>query len=330
MAERVHPRPKIYPPPEFPPRKPARFTRMPPAVFPAILGLFGLGLALRRGLAVTGLPGGLAELVLGAVAAVWAFAVFAYGAKLARRPAVLWDDLKVLPGRMGLAAATMGGMALAAALAPFATGAAQGVLGVALLAHLVLAVLTLAVLRALPPEGRVVNPGWHLSFVGFILGGVAAPVVGWPLLSAVLFWACGAVAVVIWGLSAVQFARRIPPAPLRPLLAVHLAPASLLATVGALAGVPVLPWVAAGLGGVFLLALVLSARWVLEAGFSAMWAAFTFPLAAFASALFVLGWEVAGMIVLVAALGVVPVIAWRVMALWGSGQLAARTNAAEA
>lgn len=330
MADRAQPRPKIYPPPQFPPGKAARFARMPPAVFPAILGLFGLGLALRRGLEAAGLPGGAGEAVLGAVAGLWAFAVFAYGAKMARRGSVILDDLKVLPGRMGLAAATMGGMALAAALAPFAPGAARAVLAGALLAHLGLALLTIRILRALPPEGRGVNPGWHLSFVGFIVGGLAAPGVGWPLLAVVLFWGCGAVAVVIWVLSAAQFARRIPPAPLRPLLAVHLAPASLLATVGALAGVPVLPWVAVGLGGVVLLALVMSARWVLEAGFSAMWAAFTFPLAAYASALFVTGFEVAGMAVLVVALAVVPVIAWRVLTLWGSGQLAARTNAAEA
>ena len=43
-------RPRMYPAPEFPPRKPALFARTPPAVFPVLLGLLGLGLALRRGL----------------------------------------------------------------------------------------------------------------------------------------------------------------------------------------------------------------------------------------------------------------------------------------
>ena len=132
------------------------------------------------------------------------------------------------------------------------------------------------------------------------------------------------------GASAVQLLRRIPPAPLRPLLAIHLAPASLLATVGAGVGVPVLPMVALALGAVILSALVISARWVLEAGFTAMWGALTFPLVAYASALFALGFDLAGMGVLVVALGVVPVIAWRVITMWGSGQLAAKTNAAEA
>jgi tellurite resistance protein len=329
MAERVQVRPKIYPPPEFPPRRPARFARTPPAVFPVILGLSGLGLALRRGLDAAGLPLGLADLLLGAVALLWGYAVFAYGAKMARRVSVVLDDLKVLPGRMGLAAMTMGGMALAAALAPFAVGLAQAVLVVALLGHLVLAGLTVLVLTRLPSEAQVVNPGWHLSFVGFIVGGIAAPWVDWPELAMVLVWATGAVALVIWGASVVQLMRRIPPAPLRPLLAIHLAPASLLATVGAGVGIPVLPMLALALATVILLALVISGRWVLEAGFSAMWGALTFPLVAYASALFALGFDLAGMAMLVVALGVVPMIAWRVITLWGSGQLAAKTNAAE-
>ena len=47
-------RPPIFPPPQFPPLKLRAFQRMPPAVFPAIMGLFGLGLALRRGAEVIG------------------------------------------------------------------------------------------------------------------------------------------------------------------------------------------------------------------------------------------------------------------------------------
>lgn len=330
MAERVQVRPKMFPPPEFPPRQPKRFARTPPAVFPVVLGLFGLGLALRRGLEAAGVPVGLADLVLGAVAMLWSFALFAYLTKVARRPSVVLDEMKVLPGRTGLAAMTMGGMALAAALAPFAVGLAQAVLVLALGAHLLLAGMTIAVLARMPAEARGVNPGWHLNFVGFIVGGLAAPLVGWPDLALALIWLTGPIAVAIWVVSAVQLLRRVPPAPLRPMLAIHLAPASLLATVGATVGLPVVPMVAVGLGAVILLGLVVSGRWVLEAGFSAMWGALTFPLAAFASALFATGIDLAGMGVLVVALAVVPVIGWRVLSLWGSGQLAAKTNAAEA
>ncbi len=59
-------RPKRYPAPEFPPRRIARFTRMPPAVFPVVLGLLGMGLAARRLLVGTALEG-LVEAVLGAI-----------------------------------------------------------------------------------------------------------------------------------------------------------------------------------------------------------------------------------------------------------------------
>lgn len=329
MAERAHPRPKIYPPPQFPPHRPGRFDRVPPAVFPAILGLFGLGLALRRGLDAAGLPIGLADLLLGAVAVLWSYAVFAYGRKMAKRPSVVLDDLKTLPGRTGLAAATVGGMALAASLAPFSVPLAKGLLVAALVGHGMVMLATVRVLMALPPEGRDVNPGWHLTFVGFIVGGLAAPLVGWPWLALVLIWGTGLVAAVIWGLSLRQLIRRIPPAPLRPLLAIHLAPMSFFSTISALLGMTGLAQVTLVLAAGIFLALLAAGRWITVAGFSAMWAAFTFPLSAFAGALFASGWDLAGMGVLVAALGIVPPIAYRVITLWGSGRLAAVTNAAE-
>lgn len=330
MADRADPRPKRYPPPEFPPRRPARFARTPPAVFPVILGLLGLGLLLRRGLEAAGLPVGLAEAVLGAVSLLWAFAVFAYLAKMARRVSVVMEDLRVLPGRAGLAAGSMGAMALAAVLAPYGTGLAQGVLLVGLAVHLMLMLAVLRVFAGMPQEARGVTPAFHLTFVGFIVGGLAAPAVGWEGLGLWLLWLTVPAAVAIWGISAVQLVRRIPPAPLRPLLAIHLAPASLFALVSAGLGMPGAALVFAGLGGVILLGLIGASRWIGESGFSALWGSFTFPLVAFASALFAVGFELGGMVLMIVALGVVPWIAWRVITLWGSGRLAAVTNAAEA
>ena len=49
----VEPRPKRYPPPEFPPRRQALFARTPPAIFPPILGFLALALAVRLALADT-------------------------------------------------------------------------------------------------------------------------------------------------------------------------------------------------------------------------------------------------------------------------------------
>lgn len=221
---------------------------------------------------------------------------------------------------------------MAAVLAPFSPALAVAVLWLALLVHLALALRLILVLRRAPPEARVVNPTWHLSFVGFIVGGVGAGALGMEWLATLLLVVTIPVAVAIWGLSALEFTRRTPPAPLRPLLAIHLAPASLFATVAALSGHPDTATLFAALASILLIALVVSARWLLAGGVTPMWGALTFPLAASASALIVQGgvWQMAGIVVLAFALGAIPAIAWAVLKLWPGGQLAARTNAATA
>ena len=325
-------RPKMYPPPEFPPRRSAAFARTPPAIFPVLLGLLGLVLALRLALGRLGLPQAPADLLAGLVVPLWAFGVFAYGVKLARRPGVVVEDLKVMPARAGLAAATAGGMAVAAVLAPFAPGVATGVLFAALALHGAVALLVVRVLAAMPPEAREVNPGWHLVFVGFIVAGPAAVALGMEGLARGLLYATMPVAVAIWAVSLWQLAHRVPPAPLRPMLAIHLAPASLFATVSALLLMPMLAGGFAALAFGILLALLLRLSWIAGAGFSPLWAAFTFPLAAVATALMLAGergfWP--GLAVLAAALVAVPWIAWRVLSLWPGGRLAGKTGAAEA
>ncbi len=325
-------RPKAFPPPEFPPRKVPLFARTPPAVFPVILGALGLVLALRRGMEALGLSQGPVDLLAGLVVPLWVFAALAYGVKLARRPGVIWEEMKVLPGRAGLAAGTAGGLAVAAVVVPYAPEVARVVLFGGLVLHGILALVVVRALVGLPPEGRGVTPAFHLSFVGFIIGGLAAAPLGYEALARGLLWATVPVAGLIWGASLVHLLRRVPPAPLRPWLASHLAPAALFSTVAGLVGFEGLSVGFAVLGVGILLALVVAGRWVIEAGFSPMCGAFTFPLAAFASALIRLDgvflW--AGVAVLVAAIGVVPVMLWRVMKMWPGGKLAAKTNAAEA
>jgi tellurite resistance protein len=72
-----------------------------------------------------------------------------------------------------------------------------------------------------------------------------------------------------------------------------------------------------------------------EGGFSGFWGAFTFPVAAFAGALMMVGddhgWRAlvaAGGLVLGAATLAIPVIAVRVLKLWATGALAVKSNAA--
>jgi len=327
------PRPKRFPPPKFPPRRTAAFARTPPAIFPPILGLLGLAIALRLASGQMALDPGPAELLAGVAVALWLFAAFAYGVKVVRRPRVVVEDLRVLPGRSGLAALSMGGMAAATLIAPHAGALTQGLIVLSLLVHGVLAVLLLRRLLArMPAEGRQVNPTLHLNFVGFIVAGPAAVAVGWSGLATVLFWVTLPVAVAIWGLSARQFANSVPPPPLRPLLAIHVAPAALLASVAALLGMVGLSTVLGIAGLALALVLAVSVRWLLAAGITPMWGALTFPLAALGAALILVGgvWEMAGIGLTALALGAIPAILWWVLKRWPEGRLAAVTNAAEA
>ncbi|MEF3047683.1 SLAC1 family transporter [Pseudotabrizicola sp. L79] len=323
-------RPKAFPPPEFPPRKLPLFARMPPAVFPSVLGLLGLVLALKRVTAAAGLPVGLADMAMGLAAGLWLFCAVAYGIKLARRPAVVAEDLRILPGRAGLAAASVGGFAFCAVLGFFSPDLARPALVLAFGLHIALVVLTIRALIAAPPEGRDVTPAWHLSFVGFIVGALAAIPLGWADLAQVILYGTMAMATGIWAYSLWQLTRRVPPAPLRPLLAIHLAPASLFASVAGLLGLTQLAQAMVILGLAILLALIAAGKWITSAGFSPLWGAFTFPLAAYASALLINGWVMAGGIVTVVALGANLWIAIKVIQMWPKGTLAAKTNAATA
>lgn len=325
-------RPKAFPPPEFPPRRPKLFARMPPAVFPSVLGLLGLGIALRRAFAGFALAGGVVELVLGLLLGLWGFAIAGLLVKVARRPAVVAEELKTLPGQAGYAAASMSTMVAAAIVLPYAPGLAVALVWSALAVHLAVAVVLIRGLVSLPAEARLVTPVWHLSFVGFIVAAVPAAQLGMVGLAQAILWATLPVAGAIWAMSIWQLVKRVPPAPLRPLLAIHLSPAALFVTVAVLLGQQALAQVFAGIGLAILAVLLVNARWITEAGFSPFWGAMTFPLAAYASGLLLLGGvaEGAGLLVLLGALAFVPMVAWRVISMWPAGKLAAKTGAIEA
>ena len=320
-------------PPPLPPRPKGLWRDTPPAIFPPIMGVMGLALGWREATARLGAPAGIGDLILGAGAMLLLFCLVAWLAKPLRRPAVIPEDLRVLPGRAGLAAMVLSVTLLAAALVPLAPGLALGLLGVAVAAHLALTWLVIRALLTGPEEGRVVTPVFHLVFVGPILWALTTIPLG--LGGGAILWAMIPVAFTIWGVSAVQLLRRIPPAPLRPLLAIHLAPASLFAIVASRLDLPMVALPAVILAGVILLALLVSARWLTEAGFSPLWGAFTFPLAAFATALLSVSdgaglVGVMGGVALVAATLAIPPIAFKVLQAWAKGSLAARTNAAVA
>ena len=321
------------PPPLRPsPPPPGRWRRTPPAVFTPILGLLGLGLAWRGTHQAWSVA--LGDLILGVGAMLFAFALVAWLAKPLRRPGVVIDEMAVLPGRAGMAAMTLSALVLAAALVPHAPRMALAVSVLAVLAHAGLAALHLRLILTGPVEARTPTPVWHLAFVGFIIAALSWGPLGVPGAATVMAVTVP-VAVAIWAVSLWQLIRRIPPAPLRPLLAIHLAPASLFASVAIGLEMPGLATGFLILGGAILLALLLAGRWIVEAGFSPLWGAFAFPLAAYASALWAAvgaGVPVRGIaaLVLVAATLAIPPILVRVLRLWARGELAVRTNAATA
>jgi tellurite resistance protein len=320
-----------FAPPTPTPRGLAR--RVPPAVFPSIMGLFGLGLAWRRFAVITDLPPALPEALLGGVTLLYLFALAAYGLKLARRPAVLQGDIAVLPGRLGLSAALACSYLLVVALAPYLPGWVGTILVGALVVHLGLILHILPVLRLVPPPARHLKAGGHLYLTSPLVGAMAAAMTGNIAIAQGLLVVTVPVGAAIMGADLVALLRgRSPAPPLRPLLALHLSVASVAGiTCGGL-GYDTAATGFALLAAVLLCAFVVFGRWLTAGGFSALWSAFTFPLAATASLWLMQGggWLWAGQGVLLVATGIVPAIAFRVMKLWAGGQLAVKTNAASA
>jgi tellurite resistance protein len=327
---------KHFPPPPLAPEPDALWAATPPAIFPPIMGLLGVGLAWRVLAARVSGPLqepllGLAEGLLGAAVLLWVFAALAWLSKPLRRPAVIAEELRVLPGRAGLAAANLSMMLSAAALVPYAPALAGAMVALAIGLHLALGAAVFWGYLFGPEDRRSVTPVFHLVFVGFILAPLSLIPLGFAGLSSVIFHMVMPVAALIWGVSLWQLVKRSPPAPLRPLLAIHIAPAALFATVGAMLGHGQVSGAFMGLGLGLLLGLVLRWRWVAESGFSPLWGAFTFPVAALAGALLRYpgaGGQVLGVIVLLVATAVTAGVLRRVMKMWATGDLARKTNAA--
>lgn len=314
------------------PTPPGLWRRTPPAVFPPIMGLFGLGLAWRRAAGPFGLPPGVGEAILGATVLLFLFAFLAYLGKAARRPGAVLDDLRLLPGRAGLAGLVLSLHLLVLTLTPYAPGRAAALLWLSLALHAALIGAVLYVFATGPAEQRRVTPVWHLTFVGPIIAGLAAAGLGQGGLAFAIFVVASVAAAAIWAASLGQFARASVPAPLRPLLAIHLAPAALLGMTAAALGMHTLAAGFATLAAVILALLAGAALWLTRAGFSPLWGAFTFPLAATAALWLTVGgiWRGPGGLALVAATLIVPPIAWKIVQAWAQGQLAVKTNASVA
>lgn len=323
------------PPPQLAP-KVGLFRRVPPAIFPALLGLLGLVAVWRRAVDVFGFPAPLVDLAAGMMTLLFAYCLVAYGAKFAFRPGAVMEDLRTLPGRTGLAALFIGLMVEAALLAPISPGVARACLAVGVAGLLAIALHVLPQrLRGTDTAGPI-TPAMHLVFVGFIL----VPFAALPLGVAVgampwLIRYCALAALVITALSIRPLLTGGGQPPLRPLQVIHLAPAGFVASSALLTGQALLGAVALGWAAVLAALFLIRIRWLTEGEFSGFWSAFTFPVTAFVGALLVAAQafemealRYLGGILLVVATLYIPVIAYRVLKLWAKGVLAAKTNAA--
>ncbi len=315
--------------------KPGLWRQTPPAIFPPILGLLGLGLAWRRATEVFAIPRDIGEAMLGAVSLLFLFAVVAYLAKFLRRPSALVDDLRIMPGRAGISAGSMAAMLLAAAMVPYSTYLAKWTFFAALAAHTVVAVIIISVLWGAPLAKRRMTPVWHLTFVGFIVAPLAGIPLGWTATSQLIFVLSIAAALTIWLGSLVLVVRNPTPPPLRPPLAIHLSPMVLLGIVAALLGHDTLALIFGWLAILGMAILVLGTRYLTAAGFSPFWGAFTFPLAAFVNLMLILAvteggiFRLLGGLSLIAATLIIPVIAYKILKMWVAGPLAAKSNASK-
>lgn len=305
----------------------------PLAIFPPILGLFGIGLAWRAAATQLGAPAWIGEMILGAVSLLYIFCAIAYKAKVIRRPSALLDDAKILPGRAGLSAATASMFLFAATLIPYWELGAKVILVAGIFVHAVGAGIIIRALILGPVEQRRVTPVWHLSFVGFIIAPVAAVPLGWYELSALIFATTLPIAAAIWLISGLQFLRAGVPAPLRPLLAIHMAPVSLFGIVSILLGYYSIGFAFGWLGLTGFVLCIASIRYLTKSGFSPMWGAFTFPMAAFANLMFMVAmmmpmpFRIIGGVELALATLAVAYIAYKIMQLWTKGTLSKLTNA---
>ena len=302
----------------------------PPTIFSPVFGLLGLGLAWRNGVVAFDLPSNIAEILLAAATLLYLFCVIAYLADVLRFPTRLGKDLKSVAGRAGLAVGSLSIFLLALTAVPYSTSLATSLLVAGLALHLAFALIVIYTLYSGQPEGRQPTPAWHVTFVGFIVAAPPAAALGMIGLAQGLFVAMVPVAVVIWVMSARQLGRGSFPLALRPMLAMHLAPAALFAIVAAAIDLQFFAIGFAILTLALLTILMVAGRWLTAKGFTPLWSAFTFPLAASASALLLQDgmklFEVVGLWVLVAATVVIPLILALVFRQWTKGQLSAISN----
>lgn len=312
------------------------WRRAPPAIFPICLGLLGLGLGWRNGAGVLPIIPEIGDVLLGIGAAFYLYFLAFYLLKLMARPLVLVEDMANPAARAGVAAMAMSMMLLADALRPLG-GAAPYIWWLGVVMQIGASAIGVYAIWSDPPERREFTTFQYLTFVGPVVGPFAGIPLGYVWESIALTLGALVAYFVITGGLIVRLTRNRLPVGMRPSLAIFLAPNCLFAISFGLLGwdwaFHVFFWLAGGVA----LALVLGFPWLVKGGWSPVWAAFTFPAAAF------IGVQVMGIskgIGLAAEIGfyasvtigtpLILYVAYRSVLIWATGELAERTGAARA
>ncbi|WP_119422163.1 C4-dicarboxylate ABC transporter [Desertibaculum subflavum] len=268
--------------------RPLLLQRLPVALFGAVMGLAGLGLAWRRAAAAIGAPPAVGETLLLLAALVFAVVLLAYAAKLLRhRTAVAAEFVHPLAGSF-FAAIAISALLLAAGLTPHAPDAARALWIVGAAGEYLAAIAAVRgwIVRATPREAA--NPAWFVPVVGCIV----APIAGAPLGFAGASWILFGTGIVAWLFLMPMVVQRlvfeaVVPAPATPTICILIAPPAVGFTAldilaGGNAGAPA--HILFG-GAVFFAALALSmAPRIAQAPFGVPWWAMSFPSAALAAA----------------------------------------------
>lgn len=312
------------------------WRRTPPAIFPVTLGFMGLALGWRNASEVLPIPHEIGDLMLGVSTAYFLFFAVSFIAKVLARPAVVLEDLKVPPARAGVAAFPMAIMLLAAALLPLGvqvplvwwTGVAFYYVATGLVAYSIITG---------PPEARLFSPFQYLAFVGPIVGPIAGIPLGYVTESFILAMAAMIPYIAITLGYGYRLTKVRPPVPLRPSLAIVLAPTSLFALAFGGLGIDwafeLFYWMAVA----FAIALLVFSMWLTEGGYNPIWGSFTFPIATFINLnIYAVGKGMGlvastGMIasLLIGTLFILYII-WKSSNLWIRGDMATKTGAAVA
>lgn len=324
-------RPKRYPAPEFPPRQGKLFARTPPVIFTVLAGLMAVQLVARQLLVAAGLPLGSADLGAGILLALWLFCIFALIVRIGRRPSVIADDFRVLVSRNGLFSATISGMIAGQMIAPWWPGISLWLIMAALAAHLALALVffTLAWRNrqsTRPHAWAWPDPGLHLIYAGPL---VAVPVLiaqGGSGAAAAISVICLMLASLGLLAGVIGLIRHQNPAPLRPMLLLHLAPVALASTVALSFGHETLAAILGLVALLLLLVMITAVSWLARAGFTPIWGSAIWPVVLVADCMAQGGALMTSAAVLlpVSAFGLV--VCWWIFRLWPKGRLADMTN----